>query len=86
MQTLGYSDLDALMEKPQDLEFIIELLKVEEPGGYKKDVWAMTEEEKIAEVAELRERGNGLYRQKEFGNAADCYGNAIGVLEQLLLR
>ena len=86
MQTLGYPDLDSLMEKPQDIEFIIELLKVEEPGGYKKDVWAMNEEEKLQEIPQLRQQGNDLYKEKNYSSASDCYGKAIGILEQLLLR
>lgn len=46
----------------------------------------MTEEEKLSAVPRLREEGNYLYRQKDYEAAANKYAEAIGYLEQLLLR
>ncbi|XP_076345928.1 AH receptor-interacting protein isoform X1 [Tachypleus tridentatus] len=82
----GHSDLDQLMQKSTDLEFVIELLQLEAPGDYDKESWAMEPEEKLASVPKLREEGNVLYRAKEYKKAAEKYTEALNRLEQLLLR
>ncbi|XP_074642200.1 AH receptor-interacting protein-like [Tubulanus polymorphus] len=83
---LGYCDLDDLMKNPIDLEFTLELVKVEEPGDYRKEAWSMNEDEKIDAIPKLKEEGNLLYKEKKYKAAADVYAEAIGMLEQLLLR
>ncbi|CAH8472709.1 unnamed protein product [Schistosoma rodhaini] len=84
---LGYPDLDELMMKPEALEFIFDLVKVEIPGtGIRKETWIMTPEEKSAVVPILREEGNQLYNRGEYNEAAACYSEALGILEQLILR
>ncbi|CAI2724177.1 unnamed protein product [Schistosoma spindalis] len=84
---LGYPDLDELMMKPEALEFIFDLVKVEIPGtGSRKETWIMTPEEKLETVPVLREEGNQLYNRGEYNKAAACYSEALGILEQLGLR
>ncbi|CAH8465413.1 unnamed protein product [Schistosoma mattheei] len=84
---LGYPDLDELMMKPEALEFIFDLVKVEIPGtGSRKETWIMTPEEKLETVPVLREEGNQLYNRGEYNKAAACYSEALGILEQLVLR
>lgn len=63
-----------------------DLVKVEEPGDFQKDTWAMDENEKLAAIPRLREEGNELYRGSNFEEAAEKYSLAIGMLEQLLIR
>jgi len=83
---LGYDDLNDLMKDPQPLEFIIELLTVENPDEYKKESWQMDADEKLTSVPKLKEEGNKLYSAKQFKEAADKYADALGRLEQLMLR
>jgi AH receptor-interacting protein len=83
---LGYDDLNELLKDPQELEFIIELLNVELPDEYKKESWQMDPDEKLTSVPELKDEGNRMYGQKQYKDAADKYGDAIGRLEQLMLR
>ncbi|KAI0225055.1 Aryl-hydrocarbon-interacting protein-like 1 [Lamellibrachia satsuma] len=83
---LGYEDLDKLMKNPQPLEFILELLTVEIAGEFRKEIWAMDEGEKLAVLPKLREEGNSLYKEGAYEKAAAKYAEAIGVLEQLLLK
>ena len=83
---LTYNDLNELMKNPCDLEFIIELLKVELPDEYEKESWQMGEDEKLARIPQLKEEGNKLYNSKEYIKAADKYAFAIGMLEQLMLK
>ncbi|CAN7942547.1 unnamed protein product [Ixodes pacificus] len=82
----GHADLDKLLEKQVDLSFTFELLKVEEPGEYAKDVWAMTAEERLGEVPRLREQGNKLFQDGETEAAMTKYKEALEHLENLLLR
>lgn len=45
----------------------------------------MTEDEKLESIPNLREKGNCLFKQKNFEAASDIYAKAIGILEQLML-
>ncbi|VDO77554.1 unnamed protein product [Schistosoma margrebowiei] len=61
--------------------------RVEIPGtGNRKETWIMTPEEKLETVPVLREEGNQLYNRGEYNKAAACYSEALGILEQLVLR
>ena len=40
--------------------FEIDLMSVEQPGQYNKQIWTMSEDEKYALVVELREKGRNL--------------------------
>lgn len=83
---IGYEDLNKLIKEPCDLEFVIELLKVENSGEYEEESWQLTEEQKLKSVPHLREEGNNLYRKHQYVAAADKYAQAIGYLEQLMLK
>ena len=63
-----------------------ELVKVERPGSFEKEVWTMSDEEKLARVPSLRATGNGLFKEKKYAEAAEKYGEAIGIMEQLLMK
>ncbi|KAL0272237.1 UNVERIFIED_CONTAM: hypothetical protein PYX00_005294 [Menopon gallinae] len=83
---VGYDDLNMLIKNPCDLEFIIELIKVEAPDEYEKETWQMEEDEKLKRIPELKSEGNQLYNNKDYVKAADKYATAIGMLEQLMLK
>ena len=83
---LGYDDLNELMKAPSDLEFIIELLSVESPEEYEKESWQMNADEKLGSIPQLREEGNSLFKSKEISKASEKYTQALGLLEQLMLR
>ena len=83
---MGYDDLNELMKEPKALEFVMELLSHELPDSYDKESWQMNPEEKLDSVSKLRAEGNKLYVQNKLDGAADVYADAIGRLEQLILR
>lgn len=83
---LGHPDLDALLKQPKDLEFIFELMRVEQPGEYKKESWSLTDDEKAQMIPKLKEEGNKLFNEKNYEQAAEKYSEALGYLEQFMLR
>nr|CAG4642649.1 EOG090X09NR [Evadne anonyx] len=82
----GYDDLNHLAEHPSNLLFRIELLSVEPPRSYKKELWQMDENEKLAALPKLKDEGNQLYKEKKIAEAAHNYAQALGILEQLQLK
>ncbi|KOX68421.1 AH receptor-interacting protein [Melipona quadrifasciata] len=82
---IGYNDLDELIKYPQDLEFTIELVKVILPDEYEKESWQMTEDEKLKSIPDIKERGNVLFKEKDYNGACEMYAKGIGILEQLML-
>ncbi|KAF2360892.1 Tetratricopeptide-like helical domain [Trinorchestia longiramus] len=83
---LGHADLDALVVQPRHMKFTVELLSAELPGSYEKQYWEMSEGERLASVPVLREQGNALYKQGQHQQAALKYKEALGRLENLMLR
>ena len=59
---------------------------MEQPGHYKKDSWAMTDEEKSESVDCLREEGNRLYKDGDLEAATQKYFEALHYLEDLSVR
>ena len=53
---LGYDDLNELQRDMKPLDFEFELIKVEEPNTYEKELWQMNPEEMMANVPKLVER------------------------------
>lgn len=83
---VGYADLDELIKNPKALDFIFEVVRVEQPGEYKKDSWILTEEEQIAQIPILKEAGNALFKEKNYLEASKKYEEALGYLENLMLK
>lgn len=84
--SLGHADLDALQQDPQPLVFNIEMLKVENPGTYQQDPWAMNDEEKVKAVPLIHQEGNRLYREGRVKEAASKYYDAIACLKNLQMK
>ncbi|ALC48916.1 CG1847 [Drosophila busckii] len=83
---IGYADLDELLQKPGDLEFTLELFSIELPEEYEKERWQMSDDEKMIATHTLRERGNRHYKDQEYTEAETCYREAVGMVEQLMLK
>lgn len=86
MHGSGYPDLDKLNQDKSPLAFELELLRVELPGNYKPNSWAMTDEEILRELPKLKERGNSLYRSGDHRSACEYYREALGYLEQMSMK
>ncbi|XP_045464762.1 AH receptor-interacting protein [Harmonia axyridis] len=83
---IGYNDLNGLIKKPENLEFIMEIIDVQQPEQYEKETWQLSEIELKNLVPNLKEQGNNQYKSKKFKEASELYAKAIGVLEQLMVK
>lgn len=59
---------------------------MERSDEYERDLWQLNEQERIDLVPVLKEKGNQLYKQKEYEAAEEAYKKAISICEQLLIR
>lgn len=62
------------------LTFDVELLSF---GPKKKEAWELTEEEKIAGAAALKEEGTALFKAKNFSGAFDKYTEAVEMCKEI---
>ena len=65
---------------------ISELVKIERPEDYEKDSWTLTDNEKLQKIPALKEQGNKYFSEKKYTEAAEKYFEALGFLEQLVLK
>nr|NP_001075406.1 AH receptor-interacting protein [Equus caballus]AAQ17066.1 aryl-hydrocarbon receptor-interacting protein [Equus caballus] len=79
--SLGHADLDALQQNPQPLIFDIEMLKVESPGTYQQDPWAMTDAEKAKAVPVIHQEGS-TYQQDPWAMTDAEKAKAVPVIHQ----
>ncbi|XP_072909563.1 aryl-hydrocarbon-interacting protein-like 1 isoform X1 [Hemitrygon akajei] len=84
--SLGYDDLDELQKEPQPLIFVIELLKVESPSAYKRETWAMNDDEKLKAVPLLHGTGNKLFKLGRYPEALAKYREAVICLKNLQVK
>ena len=85
-QTTGYTDLDQFQRCPTGLDFVIELVDVQQPDSYEKELWQMDDGEKLESVARFRSEGNDMYSKASYEEAGDKYAKALTLLEQLMLK
>ena len=82
----GYPDLDDLLNNPCDLIFVIQLISVQAPDSYEKEIWQMDDQEKNHSIPLLKQRGNDFYKQGKYEYAAEKYGKALTIIEHLQLK
>ncbi|XP_014294475.1 aryl-hydrocarbon-interacting protein-like 1 [Halyomorpha halys] len=82
---LKHEDLNSLLTNPCDLEFIIELLQVENAGEYVQETWQLNETERLSAIPKLREEGNVFFKNGNYTEAVKKYSRAIGFLDQLMI-
>lgn len=66
--------------------FFTELLAVSQADEYEKESWQLNETEKSIAIETLRAKGNQLYKEKNYTEAEKSYRNALGMVEQLILK
>lgn len=53
---------------------------------YEKESWQLNESEKSEAIEVLRLKGNQFYKEKNYVEAEKSYRNALGMVEQLILK
>ncbi|KAJ3105821.1 hypothetical protein HDU97_007465 [Phlyctochytrium planicorne] len=76
---------DLLLLVGSPLEFEIELVSVQEPGDFTKEIWEMSSAEKFEEAPTRKDEGSALYRQGDIDGACEKYTRALMLLESLSL-
>lgn len=87
IQNQPYKDLRELIKNPPEIfEFQIELVDTLSPGEYVKDIWQMSDDEKLGMISVFREQGNSKFLEKDYVNAADFYTKGLSAIESLMLK
>merc|ERR1719411_721035 len=81
-----HEDLDQLRKAPEDLEFILELVKVDQPGEFQKEVTEMNDEETLNTVPQLKEEGNNLFKEKKYEEAIEKYVEALSRIDIIICK
>ena len=82
----GHTELDHILEEASPLCFEFELLRVDQPGNYQQDHWAMTDDEKATAIPVLKEEGNSLYKEGKHNLASEKYFQALSYLEEQIIK
>jgi AH receptor-interacting protein len=82
-----YKDLNELIsDQPEIFEFTFELVDAIPPKSYTKDIWQMTDEEKLAILPKFREDGNKYYCECDYEKAVSSYSKGLSAIESLMLK
>lgn len=65
---------------------LAEIISIERPDEYVKESWQLNDDEKLTTVQKFKEEGNELYRAIKIELAQEKYRQAIGMIEQLLMK
>lgn len=82
-----YVDLNNMMKNPPEIfEFTFELVDVIPPKSYTKDIWQMSDEEKLSILPKYREDGNRYYAECNYDGAVSTYTKGLNIIESLMLK
>lgn len=82
-----YKDLNELISKPPELfEFTFELVDAIPPKSYTKDIWQMSDEEKLSILPKFREDGNKYYSDCDYEKAVSHYSKGLNAIESLMMK
>lgn len=65
---------------------ILELLSIEQPNEYEREMWQLSDNERYSSIKEFRESGNEFYRNGKIEEAEEKYRAALAIIEQLLIK
>lgn len=82
-----YRDLNNMVESPPEIfEFTFELVDIIPADSYTKDIWQMSDAEKMSALPRFREDGNRLYIECNYDSAVSAYNKGLSVIESLMLK
>lgn len=65
---------------------ILELISIEQPNEYEREIWQLSDDERYSSLKEFREAGNEFYRNGKIEEAEEKYRSALAIIEQLLVK
>lgn len=82
-----YKDLNDMISKPPEIfEFTFELVDAIPPKSYTKDIWQMSDAEKLAILPKYREEGNRNFAECNYEKAVCSYSKGLNILESLMMK
>ncbi|XKL68537.1 hypothetical protein PGB90_004028 [Kerria lacca] len=67
-------------------ELFPEIVKIEYPGEYEKELWQIDDKNKLELIPKLKEEGNVFYEKQKYEKALEKYELAFSFIDQLQLR
>lgn len=64
----------------------VEIVKIEYPGEYEKELWQIDDKNKLELIPKLKEEGNVFYEKQKYEKALEKYELAFSFIDQLQLR
>lgn len=82
-----YEDLNDMINRPPEIfEFTFELVDTIPPKSYTKEIWQMSDAEKITILPKYREDGNRNYAECNYDKAVCSYTKGLTIIESLMLK
>lgn len=82
-----YKDLNSLINHPPEIfEFTFELVDAIPPKSYTKEIWQMSDAEKVSILPKYREEGNRNYAECSYDKAVSSYTKGLTIIESLMLK
>lgn len=82
-----YDDLNQMLQDPPEIfEFKFELVDVIPPKSYTKEIWQMSDSEKLTILPKFKEEGNRFYAECDYDASVRAYSKALSVIESLMTK
>lgn len=82
-----YDDLNKMIQNPPEIfVFTFELVDFIPPKSYTKDIWQMSDLEKLDMLPQLREDGNRRFAECDYDGAAASYFKGLAIIESLIVK
>lgn len=82
-----YKDLNRMTQNPPEIfVFTFELIDAIPPKSYTKEIWQMSDSEKLSVLPKLREQGNNNFAECDYDGAISSYSRGLGIIESLQLK
>lgn len=83
----SYEDLNRMIQNPPEIFiFTFELINVIPPKNYTKEIWQMSDPEKLTILPRLREDGNSKFAECDYDGAGASYLKGLGIIESLISK
>lgn len=87
LRSSPYEDLNKMIQHPPEMfVFTFELVDIIPPKSYAKEIWQMSDSEKLSMIPKFREDGNKNFAECDYDAALSSYTKGLSVIESLMLK